>query len=387
MKPKRKISPETREKNKIRNKQWRTENREKVIEGRKRYYQNNKEKVSLDSKVYRTENREKIVQRRKQYRIENKEKIASRDHQHYIQNQEKIKNKSKKYRELHLDDIKTKEKQRRLENKEADKEYRKQYFQKNKKQILSQHKEYNERNKEKVSEYFKKRHIEHKEQHSLYNKNYRQNNKSRIRALNSSWLRKRKQEDELFAVTAKLRRSAAATFERIGVNKPAKTEELLGCSWQEAKSHIESHWQLTIVGDGNLRPEYEALARELKIEKQVEFTGKLGGSDLVRQFQNADLFVLPSINSNEAFGIVLTEALACGVPVIASDLPGVRRVFTDHQEGLLITPGSVQDLKKKIEFILNNEELRRTMAVSARRLAEEKYDLSVMGHRLEELFT
>ena len=147
------------------------------------------------------------------------------------------------------------------------------------------------------------------------------------------------------------------------------------------------HWQLTIVGDGNLRPEYEALARELKIEKQVEFTGKLGGSDLVRQFQNADLFVLPSINSNEAFGIVLTEALACGVPVIASDLPGVRRVFTDHQEGLLITPGSVQDLKKKIEFILNNEELRRTMAVSARRLAEEKYDLSVMGHRLEELFT
>jgi len=146
------------------------------------------------------------------------------------------------------------------------------------------------------------------------------------------------------------------------------------------------NWRLKIAGEGNLRPHYEELSNRLNIKNQVEFTGKLNGAELVRAFQNADLFILPSINSNEAFGLVLIEALACGVPVIASNLPGVRRVFSDHEQGLLIEPGNPIDLKNKLEFIFNNEELRRVMALAARRLAEEKYDRNKMKTRLETLF-
>lgn len=146
------------------------------------------------------------------------------------------------------------------------------------------------------------------------------------------------------------------------------------------------NWRLKIVGEGDLRPHYEELSDRLNIKKQVEFTGKLNGAELVRAFQNADLFILPSINSNEAFGLVLIEALACGVPVIASNLPGVRRVFSDHEQGLLIEPNNPTDLKNKLEFIFNNEELRRVMALAARRLAEEKYDKNKMKIRLETLF-
>ncbi len=151
---------------------------------------------------------------------------------------------------------------------------------------------------------------------------------------------------------------------------------------------IVSHrnWHLKIVGEGNLRANYEELARNLKIDKQIEFTGKLNEAELIRTFQNADLFILPSINGNEAFGLVLIEALACGVPVIASNLPGVRQVFTDHREGLLIEPGSAADLKNKLEYIFNNEEMRRVMALAARRLAEEKYDNDKIKSRLEDLF-
>lgn len=145
-------------------------------------------------------------------------------------------------------------------------------------------------------------------------------------------------------------------------------------------------WRLKIVGDGDLRPYYEALAERLKLNEQVEFSGKLNETELIRAFQSADLFILPSINGNEAFGLVLVEALACGVPVIASNLPGVRRVFTDHIEGLLFEPGDSEDLKKKLEFIFNNEEVRRVMSLAARRLAEEKYDLNKMKTRLENLF-
>lgn len=145
-------------------------------------------------------------------------------------------------------------------------------------------------------------------------------------------------------------------------------------------------WRLKIVGEGNLRLKYEELAQKLKIDKKVEFTGKLSDADLVRTLQNSDLFILPSINGNEAFGIVLIEALACGVPVIASNLPGVRQVFDDHVQGLLVEPGNIQDLKKKLEFIFNNEEMRRVMSLAARRLAEEKYDLKKMKNSLELLF-
>ncbi len=146
------------------------------------------------------------------------------------------------------------------------------------------------------------------------------------------------------------------------------------------------NWKLKIVGDGNLKSQYQETAKNLKLDKQIEFSGKLSDSELIRVYQNADLLILPSINSNEAFGLVLIEALACGVPVIASNLPGVREVFTNHVEGLLVEPGSAEDLKKKLEQIFNNEEQRRTMALAARKLSEEKYDLSKIKNQLEGLF-
>lgn len=144
-------------------------------------------------------------------------------------------------------------------------------------------------------------------------------------------------------------------------------------------------WRLKIVGDGDLRPDYENLAKRLELQKRVEFAGRLGQTELVRALQEADLLVLPSINRNEAFGIVLIEALACGVPVIASDLPGVRRVFTDGREGLLAQPGSVTDWNQKLEYIRNNEEKRREMGLAARRLAEKKYDERLIAKRYENL--
>jgi glycosyltransferase involved in cell wall biosynthesis len=145
-------------------------------------------------------------------------------------------------------------------------------------------------------------------------------------------------------------------------------------------------WRLTIVGEGDERPRYEKLAADLGLTDKIEFAGKLNETDLIRTYQTADLLILPSINSNEAFGIVLIEALACGVPVLASDLPGVRRVFANFQEGLLAEPGNATDLRKKLEFIFANEELRREMALAARRLAEKKYGLGLMSERLEKLF-
>jgi len=146
------------------------------------------------------------------------------------------------------------------------------------------------------------------------------------------------------------------------------------------------YWRLKIAGQGDRQDSYEKLSRQLNLEKQVEFVGKLTREDLIRTLQNSDLLILPSINSNEAFGLVLIEALACGVPVLASDLPGVRQVFENHRQGLLVKPGSVTDLQEKLDFIIKNESRRKKMAQEARRLAEKKYSLKQMQIQLNQLF-
>ncbi len=82
--------------------------------------------------------------------------------------------------------------------------------------------------------------------------------------------------------------------------------------------------QVIIAGDGDLRPQFEERARITKLSS-VRFVGHVDDEMLPYVYNMADLFVLPSINRGEAFGLVLLEAMASGVPVIATDLPGAKQ--------------------------------------------------------------
>ena len=84
--------------------------------------------------------------------------------------------------------------------------------------------------------------------------------------------------------------------------------------------------RLVIVGSGDLMQKYQAHAKKLHIEDHVVFAGNVSYDELPAQYSHADVTILPSIDSSEAFGIVLIESLACGTPVLASRLPGVRSV-------------------------------------------------------------
>ncbi len=156
----------------------------------------------------------------------------------------------------------------------------------------------------------------------------------------------------------------------------------------EAVANLDKNknWRLIIAGEGELKEKYKKQAEELKIKNRVKFLGKLKLSSLAQVYQEAGVFVLPSINQNEAFGIVLLEAMACGVPVIASDLPGVRSVFQNGREGFLIQPGNVQDLSQKIEFFLDNSEKQKQMGRKAFKLIKEKYDREKIGEKLLDIY-
>jgi glycosyltransferase involved in cell wall biosynthesis len=128
------------------------------------------------------------------------------------------------------------------------------------------------------------------------------------------------------------------------------------------------------VGDGDLRPAYERRARDLKVSKQVMFLGKIKEEKLIESYWAADFFVLPS-TSVECFPIVLLEAMACGLPVIITDLPGPSELINCECDGFRAKPRDPQDLAQKIRKMmsLTDHQLRK-MSINSRNRVVEEYD-------------
>lgn len=128
-----------------------------------------------------------------------------------------------------------------------------------------------------------------------------------------------------------------------------------------------------IVGDGDLRPSFEARARELGIAGRVVFAGAVPEDELADHHRLGDVFAFPSVDRSEAFGIAALEALSCGVPAVASDLAGVRTVVRDGETGLLTPPGSASALARRLKEMLGDENARRAMGEAGRRMAVTEY--------------
>ncbi len=145
-------------------------------------------------------------------------------------------------------------------------------------------------------------------------------------------------------------------------------------------------WHLKIIGRGDLQKRYAALSEHLGLAAQITFINNADNDELVAHYQQARCLILPSINRNEAFGLVLLEAMACGLPVLASNLPGVRSVFTNNQEGLLVRPGSSGDLADKIIKILSSDDLTDRLGRAGESLTKNYYNWRQAGNKLSELY-
>lgn len=117
-------------------------------------------------------------------------------------------------------------------------------------------------------------------------------------------------------------------------------------------------FEIQIVGDYNNVAGgsiyYQLAGFVEKYKDRIVFKGKLSDSELVSFYQQIDLLVLPSVDPLEAFGLVQIEAMLCGTPVVASDLPGVRDPVLQSGYGLLAKPKDARDLAEKIIFIYQN---------------------------------
>ncbi len=139
-----------------------------------------------------------------------------------------------------------------------------------------------------------------------------------------------------------------------------------------------------VAGQGSLFEEVRARAHKLGISERVRFLGAQG--DIPVLMNAADAFVLPSLW--EGFGLVLVEAMACQLPVVATDSGGPREILDGGRLGFLVPPGDPQALSTAMQRLMDlPQEDRRRMVEEARRWVTEHFALERIVDRWEALYT
>ena len=137
-----------------------------------------------------------------------------------------------------------------------------------------------------------------------------------------------------------------------------------------------------IVGEGSLKEELRKLCVILKIEKNVIFAGER--SDIPEILSLTDIFVLPSLR--EGLGLVILEAMACGKPVIATNVGGVPEVVKDGVSGTLVPPKDPEALYSAMKELLDDREKQKTMGSNGKKICDLSFNSKVMMRKIEDLY-
>jgi glycosyltransferase involved in cell wall biosynthesis len=140
-------------------------------------------------------------------------------------------------------------------------------------------------------------------------------------------------------------------------------------------------WALEVIGDGELRPRYEELARSLGIASFVHFRGGLSLEAVAVAMRSCDVFVMPS--TYETFGLVYVEALASGKPVVATRCGGPEDFITNSL-GRLVSPQDVPSLAAAIKEVA--ESLSSFAPEHLRSVVEERFSFDAVGQRYDALY-
>ncbi|HYK94235.1 MAG TPA: glycosyltransferase family 4 protein [Thermoplasmata archaeon] len=143
---------------------------------------------------------------------------------------------------------------------------------------------------------------------------------------------------------------------------------------------------LLLIGRGPRLPALASSARRLNVEDRVVFCDSVGDSDLPRYLRLAELFVFPSQNRLEGFGLAVAEAMAVGLPAVVADMPGVREVIEPGREGLLAEPMIPSDIAAKIRELLDDPARREAMGRASRQRAESRYAVTRVAEELLSVY-
>ena len=148
--------------------------------------------------------------------------------------------------------------------------------------------------------------------------------------------------------------------------------------------------RLVIVGDGPERAVLEARATELGIEPSVDFRGRVTDAELAAAYSTADLFVLPAVldahGDTEGLGVVLLEAMASHIPVLASAAGGITDVVVHDESGMLVPPGDVPALAAALQQLQRDPELRARLAAAGVARVRDQFSWDAIADRWARVY-
>jgi len=188
---------------------------------------------------------------------------------------------------------------------------------------------------------------------------------------------------EVFKPTV-TRSSDAKTILFVGNLLPLKRFDLI---IQALVKINNDNLSVTVVGGGYDINKYKKIAKDFGVADKIQFVGYCNDKEkLSEYYASTQCLVVPS-DCEESFSLVTVEALACGCPVVVSDIPGVCGRIRDGETGFIFKSGSVEDLAEKIKkILLMSSEDRHSMKEKCRTEALEKYDWKIHCDKLIEVY-
>ncbi len=134
------------------------------------------------------------------------------------------------------------------------------------------------------------------------------------------------------------------------------------------------------------RRQLEQLVGELGLQDRVMFLGALTDAQAVGLRRAGDVFCLPSHLRSEAFGLTQVEAMACGMPVVSTRLPGVADVNRDGETGRIAEPGDVESLRQALAALIENPDIRKQMGHAAEERARRFFSIERMARMVAQIY-
>lgn len=141
--------------------------------------------------------------------------------------------------------------------------------------------------------------------------------------------------------------------------------------------------RLLIVGDGRERAELDRCVQRLELQDHVVFTSNV--KDVTQPLSAMNVFAFPA-TWREGFGLSIVEAMACGKPVIVTNIWALNSLIQDRVNGLMVEPRKVEPLAEAIKILLSDENYRRKIAAAGRKMVEESFSVQRMAQEIKSVY-
>lgn len=152
----------------------------------------------------------------------------------------------------------------------------------------------------------------------------------------------------------------------------------------EAMKYLPDDVNFYIIGSGPLENKLKQKTKDKKLETRVKFFGYLSHEEIIKYLYNSAIFIRPSLS--EGMGISFLEAMAMGVPVIATPVGGIPDFLEEGETGLFCNVRDPESIAEKVKIYFENADLREKIKANAKEMVEKKYDWNLIADKMKNIF-